>query len=55
MFNIKTPPSMVYFRLASNEIDINLYPDFIKVLNNFNQFLSQFPIIDKVKDYRPFI
>ena len=55
MFNIKTPPSMVYFQLASNEIDINLYPDFIKVLNNFNQFLSQFPIIDKVKDYRPFI
>ena len=55
IFNIKTPPSMVYFQLASNEIDINLYPDFIKVLNNFNQFLSQFPIIDKVKDYRPFI
>ena len=55
MLNIKTPPSMVYFRLASNEIDINLYPDFIKVLNNFNQFLSQFPIIDKVEDYRPFI
>jgi len=24
-------------------------------MNNFNEFLSQFPIIDKVKDYRPFI
>ena len=55
IFNIKTPPSMMYFQLASNEISINLYPDFIKVLNNFNEFLSQFPIIDKVKDYRPFI
>ena len=55
IFNLKTPPSMVYFQLASNEIMVNLYPDFIKVLNNFNEFLSQFPIIDKVKDYRPFI
>ena len=55
IFNIKTPPSMMYFQSASNEICINLYPDFIKVLNNFNEFLSQFPIIDKVKDYRPFI
>ena len=55
IFDIKTPPTMVYFQLASNEININLNPDFIKVLNNFNQFLSQFPIIDKVKDYRPFI
>ena len=55
IFNIKTPPSMVYFQLASSEINVNLYPDFIKVLNNFNEFLSQFPIIDKVKDYRPFI
>ena len=55
IFHLKTPPSMVYFQLASNEININLYPDFIKVLNNFNEFLSQFPIIDKVKDYRPFI
>jgi len=55
IFNLKTPPSMVYFQLASNEVMVNLYPDFIKVLNNFNEFLSQFPIIDKVKDYRPFI
>ena len=55
IFNLKTPPSMVYFQLASSEINVNLYPDFIKVLNNFNEFLSQFPIIDKVKDYRPFI
>ena len=55
IFNLQTPPSMVYFQLASNEILVNLYPDFIKVLNNFNEFLSQFPIIDKVKDYRPFI
>ena len=55
IFNLQTPPSMVYFQLASNEIMVNLYPDFIKVLNNFNEFLSQFPIIDKVKEYRPFI
>ena len=55
IFNLKTPPSMVYFQLASNELNINCYPDFLKIMNNFNEFLSQFPIIDKVKDYRPFI
>ena len=46
---------MVYFQLASNELNVNCYPDFLKIMNNFNEFLSQFPIIDKVKDYRPFI
>ena len=55
IFNLKTPPSMVYFQLASNELNVNCYPDFLKIMNNFNEFLSQFPIIDKVKDYRPFI
>ena len=55
IFNLKTPPSMVYFQLASNELNVNCYPDFLKIINNFNEFLSQFPIIDKVKDYRPFI
>ena len=55
IFNLKTPPSMVYFQLASNELNVNCYPDFLIIMNNFNEFLSQFPIIDKVKDYRPFI
>ena len=55
IFNLTTPPSMMYFQLASNELNINIYPDFIKILINFNEFLAQFPIIDKVKDYRPFI
>ena len=55
IFNLKTPPSMIYFQLASNELNVNCYPDFLKIMNNFNEFLSQFPIIDKVKDYRPFI
>ena len=55
IFNLKTPPSMVYFQLASNELNVNCYPDYLKIMNNFNEFLSQFPIIDKVKDYRPFI
>ena len=55
IFNLKTSPRMVYFQIATSELIINLYPDFIQVLNNFNEFLSQFPIIDKVKDYRPFI
>ena len=55
IFDIKTTPSMVYFQLASNELNINLYPEIAKIQNNFTEFLAQFPIIEKVKDYRPFI
>ena len=54
IFDIKTTPTMVYFQLASNEMNINLYPEIIKLMNNFNEFLSQFPIIENVRDFRPF-
>ena len=55
IFDIKTSPSMVYVQLASNELNINIFPEIAKIQNNFNEFLAQFPIIEKVKDYRPFI
>ena len=55
IFNIKASPSMVYLQLATNELNINIFPEIAKIQNNFNEFLSQFPIIEKVKDYRPFI
>ena len=55
IFDIKSTPSMVYCQLASNELNINLYPEIVKIQNNFTEFLAQFPIIEKVKDYRPFI
>ena len=55
IFDIKTTPSMVYFQLASNELNVNIYPEIAKIQNNFTLFLSQFPIIEKVNDYRPFI
>ena len=55
IFDIKSTPSMVYFQLASNELNINIYPEIAKIQNNFTLFLAQFPIIEKVNDYRPFI
>ena len=55
IFDIKTIPSMVYLQLASNELNVNIYPEIAKIQNNFNEFLAQFPIIEKVKDFRPFI
>ena len=55
IFDIKASPSMVYVQLASNELNINIYPEIAKIQNNFSEFLAQFPIIDKVKNYRPFI
>ena len=55
IFDIKTLPSMVYLQLASNELNVNIYPEIAKIQSNFTEFLAQFPIIEKVKDYRPFI
>ena len=55
IFDIQASPSMVYVQLASNELNINLYPEIAQIQNNFNEFLAQFPIIEKVKDFRPFI
>ena len=55
IFDIKTTPSMVYLQLASNELNVNIYPEIAKIQNNFNEFLAQFPIIEKVKDFRPFV
>ena len=55
IFDITTTPSMVYLQLASNELNVNIFPEFLNIQNNFKQFLEQFPIIEKVKDYRPFI
>ena len=55
IFDVKNYPSMVYFQLASNELNINVYPELAKISNNFSRFMGQFPIIEKVKDYHPFI
>ena len=35
IFDVKTYPSMVYFQMASNELNINLYTELLKILNNF--------------------
>ena len=55
IFDIKSTPSMVYLQLASNELNINIFPEIVHIQNNFLEFLAQFPIIEKVKDYKPFI
>ena len=55
IFDVKNYPSMVYFQLASNELNINVYPELAKISNNFSRFMGQFPIIEKVKDYHTFI
>ena len=55
IFDIKASPSMVYVQLASNELNINIYPEIAQIQNNFSEFLAQFPIIEKVKDFKPFI
>ena len=64
--NIETPNSEVfdifkaqeeikkcYFQISSNELIINLYPEFMNYINYFSNFNSNFSVIEKIKEHRP--
>ena len=53
IFNIKDNLKKSYFQIFSNELIINIYPEFLSSINDFLNFSSNFSIIDKIKNYRP--
>ena len=53
IFNIKDNLKKSYFQISSNELIINVYPEFLNSINGFSSFSSNFSIIDKIKYYRP--
>ena len=53
IFNIKDNLKKSYFQISSNELIINIYPEFLNSINDFTNFSSNFSIIDKIKNYRP--
>ena len=53
IFNIKDNLKKSYFQISSNELIINLYPEFLNSMNYFSSFSSNFAFIDKIKNYRP--
>ena len=53
IFNIQDNLKKCYCQISSNELVINVYPEFLKSINHFTCFMSSFSVIEKIKKYRP--
>ena len=43
----------LYVQFASNEINLNFYPDLLIINDNYNKFVSEFSVIEQVQDFKP--
>ena len=43
----------MFFQLSSNEININVFPELIKVYLDFKKFIHEFNILEQVQDFKP--
>jgi len=53
IFDDQNVTKKCYFQISSNEMVINVYPEFLKAINHFSSFSSSFSVIEKIKQYRP--
>ena len=53
IFKVQEEFKKCYFQISSNELIINLYPEFMNYINYFSNFNSNFSVIEKIKDHRP--
>ena len=53
IFNIKDKPYILYIQISTNDININIWPELISILNNYNKFIDKFKIIEKIKEFKP--
>ena len=53
IFKVEEEFKKVYFQISSNELIINLYPEFMHYINHFSNFNSNFSVIEKIKSHRP--
>ena len=53
IFDDQNVTKKCYFQISSNEMVINIYPEFLKAINHFSSFSSSFSVIEKIKQYRP--
>ena len=42
-----------FIHFASNEINLNFFPDLMIINDNFQKFVSEFSIIEQVQDFKP--
>ena len=53
LFGKKENNYKVYLQFASNEININLFPDLNIIRNNFRKFVREFSIISQAQEFKP--
>ena len=53
IFGMQNFPRKCYFQISSNELIVNVYPEFLKAVNHFSSFSSSFSVIEKIREYRP--
>ena len=53
IFKVEEQFKKCYFQISSNELIINLYPEFMHYVNHFSSFNSNFAVIEKIKNHRP--
>ena len=53
IFKVQEEFKKCYFQISSNELIINLYPEFMNYINYFSNFNSNFSVIEKIKEHRP--
>ena len=53
LFGKKENNYKIYLQFASNEININLFPDLNIIRNNFKKFVREFSIISQAQEFKP--
>ena len=53
IFDIKNITKKCYFQISSNELVINIYPEFLNAINHFSSFSGNFSLLEKIEKYRP--
>ena len=53
IFGMQNISKKCYFQISSNELIVDIYPEFLKAINHFSSFSSSFSVIEKIMDYRP--
>ena len=53
IFKVQEEYKKCYFQISSNELIINIFPEFMHFISHFSAFNSKFSVIEKIKNYRP--
>ena len=53
IFGMENISRKCYFQISSNELVVNVYPEFLKAINHFSSFSSSFSVIEKIREHRP--